>query len=646
MDDLVNKKRKKGREVRWARKLFFIFCIAYGPGSFLFAQTTENTPLWFIIEPYLQQVTDTSFHVMWETSASGKGAVRLGVAEFNVLKPNLNRTFCERDATAYHDVTASGLKKGEFYFYQAYTLGKTGDTLAGPVTPLHIPDYGRMPVTFAVIGDTQNSPIIWGRLAQLIYQEQPCFIVHVGDLVQYGPNKNDWVDEFFKPARNLLRFYPLYPAIGNHEMHHEWFFRYFDLPAPEWFYTLKKGNVLFVFVDTNRDILPGSEQYHKLERILASSSETWKIMVHHQPVYVSDEGSYGNTWFQRSVHGDPNEMHLKKLYDMYGVDLELNGHIHTYERTWPLRADSVDMKNGVTYITTGGGNDEYGKDGANKAWYDARTRVTNHFLYISIVGDNLYGRAIDSTGNVFDDWTFEKPGFVRINAPYITGNNQYFIDSTQVSVQNLNAQGTIYYRENNEQYRAGDPLSTKEVCFVLDKTTTVSGYIRNGNLHSPIAEKTFEKLPLYPSAKKGEKGVKASYYEGNWIALPDFKKEKALRFFSLDSLTLTDIQPRSKDHFAVRFTGSFIIPETSVYRFLLESFDGSRLIVDGKEVITNDGIHYEIKKENFIALGKGWHSFEVQYFHYVRRATLNIWLAKENEPMKNFNEFIKTGKHN
>ena len=96
-------------------------------------------------------------------------------------------------------------------------------------------------------------------------------------------------------------------------MNNAWYYRYFDLPEPEWFYTLKKGDVLFVFVDTNKDILPGSAQYKKLEYILASSRETWKIMVHHHPVYVSGESFYGNTRFQRAEHGDPNEMHLKKI---------------------------------------------------------------------------------------------------------------------------------------------------------------------------------------------------------------------------------------------------------------------------------------------------------------------------------------------
>jgi hypothetical protein len=62
------------------------------------------------------------------------------------------------------------------------------------------------------------------------------------------------------------------------------------------------------------------------------------------------------------------------------------------------------------------------------------------------------------------------------------------------------------------------------------------------------------------------------------------------------------------------FQGRFHVPETNVYRVLLESYDGSRLLIDGREVINNDGMHYEIRMDNYVALEKGEHSFEVHYF--------------------------------
>ena len=94
--------------------------------------------------------------------------------------------------------------------------------------------------------------------------------------------------------------------------------------------------------------------------------------------------------------------------------------------------------------------------------------------------------------------------------------------------------------------------------------------------------KTMVRLPLMVKQKPAGDKIKADYYEGNFTSLPDFDSLKPVRSFSLHSLSLTEIQPRIKDHFAVRFKGTLHIPETGVYRFFLESFDGSRLIIDEK----------------------------------------------------------------
>jgi hypothetical protein len=79
-------------------------------GLVAFAQTKKAGKIDFIVEPYLQQVNDTSFKVLWETSVPGKGFVKLGIAEYNVLKPNLNRSFKGKEITVFHDVAAMGLK--------------------------------------------------------------------------------------------------------------------------------------------------------------------------------------------------------------------------------------------------------------------------------------------------------------------------------------------------------------------------------------------------------------------------------------------------------------------------------------------------------------------------------------------------------
>lgn len=68
------------------------------------------------------------------------------------------------------------------------------------------------------------------------------------------------------------------------------------------------------------------------------------------------------------------------------------------------------------------------------------------------------------------------------------------------------------------------------------------------------------------------------------------------------------------DLFAARFMGYLKIPETSNYLFRLSSDDGSRLLIDGQEIVNNDGLHGPDPRDGEIALAAGNHTLLVEYF--------------------------------
>jgi outer membrane protein OmpA-like peptidoglycan-associated protein len=70
--------------------------------------------------------------------------------------------------------------------------------------------------------------------------------------------------------------------------------------------------------------------------------------------------------------------------------------------------------------------------------------------------------------------------------------------------------------------------------------------------------------------------------------------------------------------FALDYKGTFAVPATGTYRFRLTSDDGSRLLIDGQQVIDNDGIHGEAAVEGSAELSEGAHAIEVQYFQGPR----------------------------
>ena len=610
-----------------------IFCFLILLSSIAGGLSGQNS---FIIEPYIQNATDSSFHVLYETSEQSQAIAFLAIAEHNVLKVNFRQVLQNVKNGSLHNVTFGDLKKGEQYIYRvAAVTGK--DTLWGPVTQYAIPDFYRQPIVCAIVGDTQNSPDMWGHFAEMIAGERPSFVLHTGDMVEYGPNLDDWTDEFFRPARNLFRYCPLYPVLGNHEMNVKYFYQYFDVPEPKWFYTQKKGNALFVFVDANRDILRGSKQYEMLEQALASSREQWKIVLHHHPVYTSS--GYRDPATQRVVTGDPNITHLRSLYETYGVDLVLNGHNHNYERTMPIYRDAIDNAKGVTYITTGGGGGSLEETLFTRTWYMAETKDRHHYVKMTLWGNTLTIQAIDNAGIEFDRWVKVKDR-VELPVPSIVLKEAFFLDQADVVIQNPMTGCEVVWKIDDSEYRTN---ADNEVRFKVSQTATVTAYTKNasGEVSRSVSE-TVVKLPLMTAQKGKEKNkIKAEYHEGFYTALPDFDKEKPVQIFDVDSLTLDVVKPRRENHWAVRFRGRFTVPETKAYRLLLQSYDGSRLLIDGKEIINNDGMHYERFMGNFVALEKGEHAFEVQYFDFTRRETLNLWMNAAYDELVDFNKYIK-----
>jgi len=102
----------------------------------------------------------------------------------------------------------------------------------------------------------------------------------------------------------------------------------------------------------------------------------------------------------------------------------------------------------------------------------------------------------------------------------------------------------------------------------------------------------------------------------------DLAKRKPLGVIYTDKLDVpardfTDGFPGVTDRFewfGVLYTGTFEVGEAGTYGWKLISDDGSRLWIDGKEVIDNDGVHSFDPAEGEVTLSKGSHTMRVWYF--------------------------------
>src|SRR6185295_18599250 len=75
---------------------------------------------------------------------------------------------------------------------------------------------------------------------------------------------------------------------------------------------------------------------------------------------------------------------------------------------------------------------------------------------------------------------------------------------------------------------------------------------------------------------------------------------------------------------AYEFRGNLEVPKDGVWNFATKSDDGSRLLVDGRLVVDNDGLHGIQEKSGEIGLKAGWHALSVEWFNTSGGASLDV----------------------
>jgi mono/diheme cytochrome c family protein len=103
-----------------------------------------------------------------------------------------------------------------------------------------------------------------------------------------------------------------------------------------------------------------------------------------------------------------------------------------------------------------------------------------------------------------------------------------------------------------------------------------------------------------------------SYHEGAWGELPDFGKMKPIASGIASGF---DLGAARRNHdYALRFEAFFLVEHENTYTFYLTSDDGSRMYIDGKQVIDNDGLHAPQSRVGSEKLTKGIHKIGVDFF--------------------------------
>jgi hypothetical protein len=376
---------------------------AEGSAGLLAMPATVNQDLQFVVKPYLQAASSTAMTVMAETNRPSVMSVEY--AEFQPLTGQARTT----TPAALSTVSLSQLKPHTRYFYRVTCLDGTGNAARSQIGSFQTLPGASDAWAFGILGDTQRNPDVTRKCAEGIFALRPNFMLHVGDVVDDGYAKHQWVFDLMDPCARLFAHVPVFPVIGNHEKNSHFYYDYFHLPEPEYCYTFTCGNAEFFMFDSNKPCDPGSEQYQRMEKALAASTAVWKFAAHHHPCFSSDEDDYGDnhkgSLKEPFTQGDQNARHLVPLYEKYGVDVAFAGHIHSYERTWPILNLSINQQKGVRYIISGGGGGGLESAAPQRAWFSIHVQRGHHYCFATIHDRTIQFKAYDLEGRLFD--TFE-----------------------------------------------------------------------------------------------------------------------------------------------------------------------------------------------------------------------------------------------
>jgi hypothetical protein len=200
--------------------------------------------------------------------------------------------------------------------------------------------------------------------------------------------------------------------------------------------------------------------------------------------------------------------------------------------------------------------------------------------------------------------------------PLITSRYEIFLDQANIEIKNMGQSGEIRYTLDGSEPSLSSSVYYKPL--VLRETTDIKAKTYWPDKKSSVTTKfTIKKVSLrQPTAvQKAEPGLIYSYYENDrerWTKLPDFKLLSPLKSGILNSYDLTPA--KRSDDFGMQFEGYINILKDGIYKFYVESDDGTKLYIDSQVLVDNDFTHGMSEKGGVIALKSGMFPIKVEFF--------------------------------
>ncbi|MFX1313869.1 MAG: purple acid phosphatase family protein [Promethearchaeota archaeon] len=297
------------------------------------------------------------------------------------------------NGTYIYSSNLKNLEPNETYYYQISSDVYNKREILNFTTS---PTRNATSIKFLVVGDTQKEGDATKELLNKIVGKfnNIDFTVHLGDIVEDGRIQGQW-NKFFDDYEPITKKTLGYYIEGNHDCIDGYMYDNIFLPSNgnnSDFYSFNIGSISFIGLNNFRENITTTTMATWLESELKKTENDnytlWRFVYMHRPLFSS------HTFFSDLTNVIPVWC---PLFEEYGVDIVFAGHLHYYERSYPMnqfknfdgssKYNFIDPSNPMYFISGGGGGTL--TVGAKHPSYVASYLSTYHFIFVKIDVDNI-----------------------------------------------------------------------------------------------------------------------------------------------------------------------------------------------------------------------------------------------------------------
>jgi hypothetical protein len=347
--------------------------------------------------------------------------------------------------------------------------------------------------------------------------KSPELVLALGDY-SYQPTATCWLNTI-SSIKGITKI-----NIGNHENDaDEDLNKYLSsFGLSKQYYSYNFQNVHVLTMATEISFSTSSAQYNFVKNDLAAASTDpnikWIIVNYHRAMYTSP-----NTCSSSTCHGSSSLRDAyHPLFDKYGVDLVLQGHVHNYQRTFPIKYNPSSPSNptktstststytdppGEIFAIVGtGGINFHGLSGKSSfvvSQQDSQFGILD--LQITDNGNKLQAKYITNGGSVKDQFSISKSattsGYHYDPSLSLSGSNYFDIPSSS-SLQLSKFTVAAWFKTSTDY---------SSDAFIVNK----------GGLSSDIPGENLNYGIWMSSTEQIKGGFETINGENNWISSPN-----------------------------------------------------------------------------------------------------------------------------